>query len=176
MLVGLFRGVVADVVHEVLDNSLSGTTENVAAMPRRIAVVGDVALGRALLAVARRAASTGRPQSNRTISIVAEPGARVARTLREVVIGSQSEIPVPDRAFAALVGVGSMSSAHSSARLTEWVRTVDRGGLLVLVDRVPGTVATRQLLCAGVTEIEQRRSGRVVVTSGVVTHLLDSSA
>jgi hypothetical protein len=37
-------------------------------------------------------------------------------------------------------------------------------------------LATRQLLCAGVTEIEQRRSGRVVVTSGVVTHLLDSSA
>jgi len=45
------------------------------------------------------------------------------------------------------------------------------GGAIVLVDRGRAPDASRRALCGGLTELEQRRAGRVVVTSGLVTHL-----
>ncbi len=55
--------------------------------------------------------------------------------------------------------------------LREWRRVVRDGGVIVLVDRGRAPEASRRALCAGLTELEQRRAGRVVVTSGLVTHL-----
>jgi hypothetical protein len=45
------------------------------------------------------------------------------------------------------------------------------GGAIVLVDRGRAPEASRRALCAGLSEIEQRHAGRVVVTSGLVSHL-----
>src|SRR5207245_881240 len=59
--------------------------------------------------------------------------------------------------------------------LREWARVTRDGGAIVLVDRgsVRGRApeASRRALCAGLTELEQRRVGRLVITSGLVTHM-----
>lgn len=55
--------------------------------------------------------------------------------------------------------------------LREWKRVVRDGGVIVFVDRGRAPEASRRALCAGLTELEQRRAGRVVVTSGLVTVL-----
>ena len=46
------------------------------------------------------------------------------------------------------------------------------GGAIVFVDRGHAPEASRRALSAGLCEIEQRHAGRVVVTSGIVTHLV----
>ena len=53
-----------------------------------------------------------------------------------------------------------------------WARLVRDGGVLVLVDRGAPAVASRRALAAGVTDLEQRSAGRMVITSGVVSALL----
>jgi hypothetical protein len=173
MLSGLFRGAVAELVHEALEAAMAARPA-VEGMPKqRIAVVGDIALGRALLAIYRRMAADLPTVPARSIAIVAAPGARGTRKLEDVIPGSPTRLPVGDGEFAAVVGVGAMSSLATRQCLDEWMRTVCDGGAMVLVDRTPATLATRQALCAGLTEIEQRNSGRAVVTSGLVTHVLD---
>jgi hypothetical protein len=42
----------------------------------------------------------------------------------------------------------------------------------VIVDRGHPFEASRRALCGGLTEIKQRRVGRAVITSGVVSHLV----
>jgi hypothetical protein len=51
------------------------------------------------------------------------------------------------------------------------VRVVRDGGAIVFVDRGHAQEASRRALCAGLSELEQRRAGRSVITSGLVTHL-----
>jgi hypothetical protein len=41
----------------------------------------------------------------------------------------------------------------------------------VMIDRGHAPEASRRALCAGLSELEQRHVGRVVVTSGLVSHL-----
>jgi hypothetical protein len=174
MLDGLFRGAVADVVHDVLDACLAAADP---LDPPRVAVVGDVALGRALVAQYKRAlAAITKPAPPRKLTIVVAPGSRAGRKLEDVIVGTGAKLPVEDQALAALVGVGGLGGAEVSPVLREWLRAVKEGGTLVLVDRVPPTTATRHALCAGLTEIEQRSSGRAVVTSGTVIHWLDGIA
>ena len=67
-----------------------------------------------------------------------------------------------DKTLAAVIGADMTS---------DWVRVVRDGGVIVLVDRGHAAEASRRALCAGLMEIEQRHAGRVVVTSGRVTHL-----
>jgi SAM-dependent methyltransferase len=185
MLAGLFRGAIAELVDEALTTALA-----LAGQPRAagdVAVVGDVALGLALRK--RAAASEARPASVSSAStsastsasgaaafaIVAEPGARAARKLEGVLQGSPAQLPLPDGALAAVIGVGALAPERSVALhqlIREWVRVVRDGGAVVLVDRVPRTLSTRHALCAGLTEIEQRASGRAVVTSGLVSRLV----
>ena len=74
---------------------------------------------------------------------------------------------VADASLAAVIGV----DVDSAATLVEWSRVVRDGGVLVLVDRGNAPEASKRALCAGLTELEQRHAGRVVVTSGLVTHL-----
>jgi hypothetical protein len=74
---------------------------------------------------------------------------------------------VADASLAAVIGV----DVTAAATLVEWARVVRDGGVLVLVDRGNAPEASKRALCAGLTELEQRHAGRVVVTSGLVTHL-----
>ncbi len=68
-------------------------------------------------------------------------------------------------AFAAVIGVDATDDA-----VTAWSRAVRDGGAVITVDR-EAAEASRRALCAGLTELQQRHSGRLVVTSGLVTHL-----
>ncbi len=72
---------------------------------------------------------------------------------------------------AAVIAVDLATEATGEATLREWSRVVCDGGTIVLVDRGHPVQASRLALCAGLSEIEQRHAGRVVVTSGLVSHL-----
>ena len=78
---------------------------------------------------------------------------------------------IEDRSLTAVVGVDVASDDGWELTLREWTRVVRDGGAIVFVDRGHAPEASRRALCAGLCEIEQRHAGRVVVTSGLVTHL-----
>lgn len=73
--------------------------------------------------------------------------------------------------LAAVIGVGIATDEAWADTLRAWVRVVRDGGAIVFVDRGHAQEASRRALCAGLTELEQRRAGRAVITSGLVTHL-----
>ena len=73
--------------------------------------------------------------------------------------------------IAAVIGVDVASDDGWEAALREWTRVVRDGGAIIFVDRGHAPEASRRALCSGLTELEQRRSGRLVVTSGLVSHL-----
>jgi hypothetical protein len=75
------------------------------------------------------------------------------------------------RSLAAVVGVDVAADERWEHTLRDWTRVVRDGGALVFVDRGRAPEASRRALCAGLGELEQRRIGRVVITSGLVTHL-----
>lgn len=81
-----------------------------------------------------------------------------------------------DTAVAAVVGVDVAADDGWEATLAGWKRVVRDGGVIVLVDRGRAPEASRRALCAGLTELQQRHVGRVVVTSGLVTHWAETSA
>jgi hypothetical protein len=72
--------------------------------------------------------------------------------------------------LAAVIGVGIAIDEAWADTLRAWVRVVRDGGAIVFVDRGHAQEASRRALCAGLTELEQRRAGRAVITSGLVTH------
>ena len=115
-----------------------------------IAVVGNAKLARSLGA------------SREVIAVGVS--ARARKTLRSAV-DDASELPA--RSLAAVVGVDAEDTA-----LQAWSAAVRDGGAIVIVARGRAAAASRLALCAGLTELEQRHAGRVVVTSGLVTHLL----
>jgi hypothetical protein len=78
---------------------------------------------------------------------------------------------IADESLAAVVGVDVTLADDWPAMLAEWKRVVRDGGAIVMVDRGHAAEASRRALCVGLTELEQRRAGRMVVTSGLVTHL-----
>ena len=73
--------------------------------------------------------------------------------------------------LAGVIGVDVSVRDDWEAALREWARVVRDGGVLVMLDRGRAAEASRRALCAGLTELEQRHAGRLVVTSGLVTHL-----
>ncbi len=75
------------------------------------------------------------------------------------------------RSLAAVVGVDVATDAAWPDTLRAWARVVRDGGAIVFVDRGHAQEASRRALCAGLSELEQRRAGRAVITSGLVTHL-----
>ncbi len=114
-----------------------------------IAVVGNAKLARSLA---------------RTRDVIAVGvSARAAKTLPKVVADATA---LPARSLAAVVGVDAEGAA-----LAAWSAAVRDGGAIVTVQRGRAPAASREALCAGLTELEQRHAGRVVVTSGLVTHL-----
>ncbi|HEX5058031.1 MAG TPA: hypothetical protein VFV99_01670 [Kofleriaceae bacterium] len=78
---------------------------------------------------------------------------------------------IEDRSLAAVIGVDIATDDGWEITLKDWTRVVRDGGVLVFVDRGHAPEASRRALCAGLSEIEQRHAGRVVVTSGIVSHL-----
>jgi hypothetical protein len=92
-----------------------------------------------------------------TIAVVGEPplAKALAAGGREVTASADGG------GLAALIGVGE-------GNVDDWARAVRDGGVLVLVDKVAPHVATRRALCAAVYDLEQRASGKIVVTSGRV--------
>jgi hypothetical protein len=68
--------------------------------------------------------------------------------------------------FAALVAGGLARADDWQERIAAWCRAVAPGGLIVLVDRGQATELARRALCGGLSAVEQRAAGRVLVTSG----------
>lgn len=77
---------------------------------------------------------------------------------------------IADGSLAAVIGVDVTSDDDWPATLAGWARAVRDGGALVFVDRGHAAEAARRALCAGLSELEQRRAGRHVITSGLVTN------
>lgn len=76
---------------------------------------------------------------------------------------------ISPRTLAAVIGIDP-----SETSLGEWSPYLRDGGAIIVVDRLSARTAadaSRRALCAGLTAIEQRRLPRLVVTSGLVTHL-----
>jgi hypothetical protein len=94
--------------------------------------------------------------------------ARAAKRLTNALADLSS---INNRSLDAVIGVDIATDDGWEITLREWTRVVRDGGTIVFVDRGHAPEASRRALCAGLSEIEQRHAGRVVVTSGVVTHL-----
>ena len=96
--------------------------------------------------------------------------ARAAKKL-PTALGDLSSVEA--KSLAAVVGVDVATADDFEASLREWTRVVRDGGVVIFVDRGHAPEASRRALCSGLTELEQRRSGRLVITSGLVSHLAD---
>ena len=139
----------------------------------------------AVTAIAEALASAAVPADAGPIAVVGD--ARIAAALaqaRDVIpIGlpprAAKKLPrhLPDTSsldagsLHALVGAGIADDDAWIETLRAWVRVVRDGGAIVFVDRGHAQEASRRALCAGLAELEQRRAGRAVITSGLVTHL-----
>jgi hypothetical protein len=121
----------------------------------RLAVIGNAKLATALT------------DAKRDVVPVAM-SVRAAKKLTNALADLSS---IEDRSLAAVIGVDVATDDGWENTLREWTRVVRDGGTLVFVDRGHAPEASRRALCAGLSEIEQRHAGRVVVTSGLVTHL-----
>ena len=120
----------------------------------KVAVIGNAKLASALAA-------------NRDVTPVG-----ISKRAAKKLINALADLSsIEDRALACVIGVDVAVDDGWERTLRDWVRVVRDGGALVLVDRGHAPEASRRALCAGLTEIEQRHAGRVVVTSGLVTHL-----
>ena len=121
----------------------------------KLAVIGNAKLATALTEAKRDVLPIGL-------------SARAAKKLTNALADLSS---IGDRSLAAVVGVDIATDDGWEITLKDWTRVVRDGGVLVLVDRGHAPEASRRALCAGLSEIEQRHAGRVVVTSGIVSHL-----
>jgi hypothetical protein len=79
---------------------------------------------------------------------------------------------VEPRSLAAVIAVDIALDEAWQGSLEAWTRVVRDGGVIVLLDRGHAPEASRRALCGGLTELEQRRVGRTIVTSGLVSHLV----
>jgi D-arabinose 1-dehydrogenase-like Zn-dependent alcohol dehydrogenase len=93
---------------------------------------------------------------------------RAARKLRTAIADTHS---LESGSVAAVIGPDITTDSAWDATLREWTRLVRDGGTVVLVDRGQAAEASRRALCAGLTDIQQRHTGRTILTSGLVTHL-----
>ena len=131
----------------------SGSAPAAAPSPAAIAVIGNARLAVAL--------GAGRE----VIPVGLSP--RAAKKLR----GAARELSAIEPAsLAAVVGVDLAIADGWEDTLRDWSRAVRDGGAIVFVDRGHAHEASRRALCGGLTEIEQRRAGRSVITSGLVSH------
>ena len=96
----------------------------------------------------------------------------VAMPKRTKLAGALADLStIEPGSLGAVIGVDASLDDNWDRTLHAWSRAVRDGGAVVLVDRGRSPEVSRRALCAGLAEIEQRRAGRVVVTSGLVTQL-----
>ncbi len=145
MLDGLFVTPAVTAITEALDSAK-------AAGP--IAVIGNRKLAQALAA-------------KRDVIAVGH----VARAAKQLPNALADTSTIEPSSLAAVIGVDITTDASWSETVQAWSRLVRDGGALIFVDRGHASEASRRALCAGLSEIEQRHAGRVVITSGLVTHL-----
>jgi hypothetical protein len=154
VLDGLFVTPVATAIDEALAS---------AGVPAERGSAGAIAVvGNARLAAALAALGAGRD----VIPVGMSP--RAAKKLPRHLPDTSS---LEAGSLAAVVGVDVAIDDAWEDTLRAWVRVVRDGGAIVFVDRGAAQEASRRALCAGLSELEQRRAGRAVVTSGLVTHL-----
>jgi hypothetical protein len=94
------------------------------------------------------------------VAVVGSP--RLAKALAE----RGRKVVAEDAGAQAIVGVEA-----SADQIAAWTDRVGAGGRIAIVERGDPTEMSRLALCAGLVAIEQRRAGRVVVTSGRVATL-----
>ena len=121
----------------------------------KLAVIGNAKLATALSAAKRD-----------VLPIAMTP--RAAKKLTNALADLTS---LDARLLSAVVGGGIATDDGWELTLREWQRVTRDGGAIVFVDRGHAPEASRRALCVGLAEIEQRRVGRSVITSGLVTHL-----
>jgi hypothetical protein len=124
----------------------------------RIAVIGDARIAAAL------AASLGAGREVIPVGLPPRAAKKLPRHLPDAAA-------LEPGSLAALVGAGVAINGAWAETLRAWVRAVRDGGAIIFVDRGHAHEASRRALCAGLCELEQRRAGRSVITSGLVTHL-----
>lgn len=93
------------------------------------------------------------------------------RLARRLVDAGRAEVvhvdgELAESGFAAVVAGGLARAEDWQDRIASWCRAVVPGGLVVLVDRGQAAELSRRALCGGLTAVEQRAAGRVLVTSG----------
>jgi hypothetical protein len=98
------------------------------------------------------------------------PVALSARAARKLPSAIPDLTRVEAGTLAAVIGVELAIDDDWQATLRDWSRVVRDGGAIVFVDRGRPHEASRRALCGGLSEIEQRHAGRVVITSGLVSH------
>jgi hypothetical protein len=119
-----------------------------------LAVVGNARLANALAA------------GREVIPVALSP--RAAKKLPRAIADLTAIEPA---SLAAVIAIGLATDDHWEATIRGWSRVVRDGGAIVVIDRGHPHEASRRALCGGLTEIEQRRAGRNVITSGLVSHL-----
>jgi hypothetical protein len=102
-------------------------------------------------------------EQGRNVLAVA-PTDRSLKPFRGGALRAQREaLPVLDGALTALV---ALDDATDPA-VVEWSRSVRDAGIVILLGD-EAEASSRRALCAGLVDIEQRSSGRFVLTSGRV--------
>ena len=146
MLDGLFVTPSVTAIAEALSSARAGG---------KLAVVGNAKLATALA-----------DKDREVIAIGVSP--RAAKKLTNALADLSN---IESGSLDAVIGVDVAVDDGWELTLRDWQRVVRDGGTIVLVDRGHAEEASRRALCSGLTEIEQRHVGRVVVTSGLVSHL-----
>ncbi|MGE0867492.1 MAG: hypothetical protein AB7P03_02940 [Kofleriaceae bacterium] len=156
MLEGLFVTPVVAAIAEALGSSQRGGKPG-EKLAGKVAVLGDAKVAQALAASC-------------DVVAIAIP-ARNAKKLGDIATLAALDDSIADRSFACVIGSMVATDEEWPATLARWRRVVREGGTIVMVDRGHATEASRRALCTGLGDIQQRRAGRSVVTSGVVMHL-----
>lgn len=129
--------------------------------PGAVAVLGHTRVAQAL-----------RGRGHRVL-FVANKRKALRRVKGERVYCRFDALPIAAHSLGAVIAFDVGHRDDWSQVLAEWGRVVRPGGAVVLVDNAPPSELMRRVLCGGLTELEQRQSGRTFVTSGQVSALAE---
>jgi hypothetical protein len=139
-----------------------------------VAVIGNARLA-SVLAKQRTTLAVGLSAraAKKTAGAVDDLSGVEPRSLAAVIAVDVRGLPPRGSGAESRRGVVDVATDEAwQTALSEWSRVVRDGGVIVLVDRGHAADASRRALCGGLTELEQRRAGRSIVTSGLVSHLV----
>jgi hypothetical protein len=105
------------------------------------------------------------------VALSARAARKLPRAIADLATVEPASLAAVIATGAAVISTGLATDGDWEATIRGWARVVRDGGAIVFVDRGHPHEASRRALCGGLTEIEQRRAGRAVITSGLVSHL-----